>query len=311
MTRRALGRGLDALIREQKPVTTPSLEVGGGAAAGVAPAPAREPIHGEAVQAKPGLRDVEVDLIDPNPFQPRTRFDETRIEELAASLRAAGMLQPLLLRPAGLRYQVVAGERRWRAAQRVGFATVPAIVRPVQDQEALELTLIENLQREDLNPIEEAQAYDRLTHEFGLSQEEVADRTGKDRTTVANTIRLLKLPKPVQDLVSDGKLTAGHARALLSIGDARKQLLLARRIAAQGLSVRQVERISQSRPSSGRKRAPASEDPNVRAAIANLERSLNTRVHITPVVAGVGYLKIEYYSIDQLMLLYDRIVKAP
>ncbi len=310
MTRRALGRGLDALIREQKPVTTPSLEVGGGAAAGVAPAPAREPIHGEAVQAKPGLRDVEVDLIDPNPFQPRTRFDETRIEELAASLRAAGMLQPLLLRPVGLRYQVVAGERRWRAAQRAGFGTVPAIVRPVQDQEALELTLIENLQREDLNPIEEAQAYDRLTHEFGLSQEEVADRTGKDRTTVANTIRLLKLPKPVQDLVSDGKLTAGHARALLSIGDARKQLLLARRIAAQGLSVRQVERLSQSRPSSGRKGEPTPQDPNVRTAIAELERSLNTRVHITPVVAGVGYLKIEYYSDEQLMLLYDRIVKV-
>lgn len=301
MTRRALGQGLSALIREQKPTaTTPPIEVGSGAAAGVAPAPAREP----------GLCEIEVDLIDPNPFQPRTRFDETRIEELAASLRAAGVLQPLLLRPVGLRYQVVAGERRWRAAQRAGMAKVPAIIRHVHDQEALELTLIENLQREDLNPLEEAQAYERLTHEFGLTQEEVADRTGKDRATVANTIRLLKLPKPVQDLVSDGKITAGHARALLAIGDARKQFLLARRIAAQGLSVRQVERLTQSKPSAKRKAEATPQDPNVRAAIANLESFLHTRVHITHVVGGVGLLKIEYYTDEQLMLLYDRILRS-
>ena len=301
MTRRALGRGLSALIREQKPVAmTPAIELGAGAAAGVAPAPARES----------GLSEIEVDLIDPNPFQPRTRFDETRIEELAASLRAAGVLQPLLLRPVGLRYQVVAGERRWRAAQRAGLAKVPAIIRHVHDQEALELTLIENLQREDLNSIEEAQAYERLTHEFGLTQEEVADRTGKDRATVANTIRLLKLPKPVQDLVSDGKLTAGHARAILAIGDPRKQLLLARRVAAQGLSVRQVERLIQSKPSARRKVEATPQDPNVRAALANLERSLQTRVHITPVVGGVGFLKIEYYTDEQLMLLYERIIRG-
>ncbi len=254
------------------------------------------------------MREIEVGLIDPNPFQPRTRFDAGSIEELAASFRTAGVLQPLLLRPMGIRYQVVAGERRWRAAQRAGLARVPAIIRPVPDQEALELTLIENLQREDLNPIEEARAYERLTHEFGLRQEEVADRTGKDRTTVANTLRLLKLPNPVQELVSEGKLTAGHARALLAIGEARKQLLLARRIAAQGLSVRQVERLTQTKPSARGKTQVLPQDPNVRAAIANLERTLETRVYITPVVAGVGLLKIEYYTDEQLMLLYDRIV---
>jgi ParB family chromosome partitioning protein len=255
-----------------------------------------------------GLREIAVDLIDPNPFQARVRFDEAGIEELAASLRTAGVLQPLLVRPVGVRYQVVAGERRWRAAQRAGFAKVPVIVRAVHDQEALELTLIENLQREELNPIEEAQAYERLTHEFGLRQEEVADRTGKNRATVANTIRLLKLPKVVQQLVSGGKLSAGHARALLMTEDAQRQVKLAQRIVSQGLSVRQVERLVKLEGPARPKAQAEIQDPNVKAAVTNLEQALRTKVHITPVVGGVGHLKIEYYSNDQLMDLYDRIM---
>src|ERR1700737_1731293 len=201
MSRNALGKGLSALIREPEPQ---------------APAPevitARVPSGATEI-----VEQIDIDLIDPSPYQPRIRFREEALEELASSIRASGIIQPLLLRGAGRRYQLVAGERRWRAAQRAGLRRVPAVVRDVPEELALELTLVENLQREDLNPVEQAGAFDRLIREFHLTQEEVAERTGKDRATIANALRLLKLERPIQEMMEDGRLTAGHGRALLAI----------------------------------------------------------------------------------------------
>src|SRR5713226_5374344 len=225
MARNALGRGLSALIREPEPQGQAS------AAATVAPALA-------------GPHQVDIDLIDPSPYQPRTRFREEPLEELARSIRSSGIIQPLILRPHGPRYQLIAGERRWRAAQRAGLPRVPAVIREVPESQALEITLVENIQREDLNPLEQARAFERLMADFQLTQENVADRTGKDRTTVANAIRLLKLEKPLQDLIEDGRITAGHGRALLAIVDPKVRQLLAQRAARGGLTVRQIERLA-------------------------------------------------------------------
>src|SRR6267154_2248907 len=187
MTRNALGRGLGALIREPEPqVAPPPAPVAAGAAA----APARETMSA-------GPQQVDIDLIDPSPYQPRTKFREEALDELARSIKASGIIQPLVLRPIGARFQLIAGERRWRAAQRAGLTKVPAIVLHVSDELALEMTLVENIQREDLNAIETARAFDRLMEEFHLTQEEVATRTGKDRATVANSVRLLSLEGPL------------------------------------------------------------------------------------------------------------------
>jgi ParB family chromosome partitioning protein len=256
------------------------------------------------------VQQVDIDLIDPSPYQPRLRFRENALEELARSIRTSGIIQPLILRQVGVRYQLVAGERRWRAAQRAGLQRVPAILREVPEEKAFELTLVENLQREDLNPIEQARAFERLSSEFHLTQEEVAERTGKDRTTVANAVRLLKLDPKIQDLIEEGRLTAGHGRALLAFEDAKLRAALAARAARGGFTVRQLERLASRR---ARTKPPTTEalDPNVRAALEDLQRALGTRVFLRPKKGKrPGNLVIEYYDDAQLMGLYDRLVKS-
>jgi ParB family chromosome partitioning protein len=294
MSRNALGKGLNALIRPPEPP---------------APAPAAAPPTPAVAAAHPGAAtEVAIDRIDPNPYQPRTQFREEALGELAQSIRASGIIQPLVLRRHGERFQLIAGERRWRAAQQAGLKQVPAVVRDVPETQALELTLVENLQREDLSPIEQAKAFDRLTLEFGMTQEEVARRTGKDRATVANTLRLLKLEKSIQELIDLGRLTAGHGRALLAIDDPKLRLALAARAARGRLNVRQIERFAARRRN--RPAAPtAPEDPNVKAALEELQRTLGTRVLLRPRRGKrPGLLAIEYYDEQQLIGLYDRLL---
>src|SRR3989441_2711938 len=241
MPRNALGRGLGALIREPEsktsPEQTPPIQPHATTPGGAASAPAREAVH-------PGPQQVDIDLIEPSPFQPRTRFREEALDELARSIQASGIIQPLVVRPIGSRFQLIAGERRWRAAQRAGLTRVPVIVRQVSDDLALEMTLVENIQREDLNAIEAARAFERLMDEARLTQEAVAERTGKDRATIANAIRLLKLEKKIQDWIEEGKLTAGHGRALLAVLDLQLRMRYAQRAARGGLTVRQNPRLA-------------------------------------------------------------------
>ena len=256
-----------------------------------------------------GLFQVDIDLIDPSPYQPRTRFREDALEELARSIRSSGIVQPLLARRIGGRYQLIAGERRWRAAQRAGLGRVPVIVHNVPEETALEMTLVENLQREDLNPIEQAHAFQRLTDEFNLTQEQVAERTGKDRATIANAVRLLNLEEPIQELLEEGRLSAGHGRALLAIESPQARLELARRIARGGLTVRQVERLA-SRGTAHR-HAPKTylPDPNTKAALEDLQREYGTRVLLHPKRgAKPGQLVFEYYDDSDLTRLYDQLM---
>ena len=255
MKKKVLGRGLGALIPEVKPAAP-----------------------------EPPASEIDIDLIDPNPDQPRLVFDPARLEELATSIRENGVLQPILVRPLGTRYQLVAGERRLSAAQRAGLLKIPAIVREVPDERLLELALVENIQREPLNPIEEAQAYQHLMEATGRTQEQVAERLGKDRSTIANSIRLLKLPQPVKLLVADGRLSAGHARALLaSAATASEMGKMAALIIEKGLSVRDVENWArkQAKPSVPQK----IQDPN-EAAADRLFPLAGTKVETTKVQAG-------------------------
>ena len=272
----------------------------GGAAAAVAPALAPSDV----------LLQVDIDLIDPSPFQPRTRFREEALEELARSIRVSGIVQPLVVRRVGQRFQLIAGERRWRAAQRSALSRVPAVVRDVRDEMALEMTLVENLQREDLNPVEQARAFQRLTDEFHLTQEEVAERTGKDRATIANSVRLLRLEEPILDLLEEGRLTAGHARALLSIADPKVRLDLARRIARGGMTVRQVERLA-ARSGKVKTDSPvASLDPNTKWAIEELQRKFGTKIVMHPLRPGrPGTLAFEYYDASDLVRLYEHLMR--
>lgn len=291
MPRNALGRGLEALIREREP--EPS------AAPALAPA------------GPSGAQMVDIDLIEPSPYQPRTRFREEALEELARSISTNGIIQPLVLRAIGSRYQLIAGERRWRAAQRAGLRRVPSILREVPEELALEITLVENIQREDLNPIEQARAFERLMTEFHLTQEDVAVRTGKERATVANSLRLLKLEKPILEIIEDGKISAGHGRALLGVGDAKLRATLAARASRGGLTVRQLERIAsrRARKIDREQEAPAA-DPNIRAAIEELQRQLGTRVTLRPPTNKFpGQLRIEYYDDAQLSGIYERLMK--
>jgi ParB family chromosome partitioning protein len=255
------------------------------------------------------LLQADIDLIDPSPYQPRSRFRVEALEELARSIRVSGIVQPLVVRRIGDRFQLIAGERRWRAAQRAELPRVPVIVRDVPEEKALEMTLVENLQREDLNPLEQARAFQRLTDEFNLTQEQVADRTGKDRATIANALRLLKLEEAVQDLLEEGRLTAGHGRALLAIADGKIRLSLARRIARGGMTVRQVERFA-ARSASPEKAPPTFHvDPNTKAAIEELQREYATRVTIHPASTGrPGQLAFEYYDDRDLSRLYDQLM---
>jgi ParB family chromosome partitioning protein len=262
-------------------------------------------------QPQTGSYQVDIDLIDPNPYQPRTRFREEALEELARSIQTSGIIQPIVLRKMGGRYHIIAGERRWRAAQRAGLQRVPAVLRDIPDEQVLELTLVENLQREDLNPVEEARAFDRLLNEFHLTQEEVAERTGKDRATVANAVRILRLEKAILEQMEDGKLSASHARALVGVTDADERLKLAHRIARGGLTVRQLERfiVRKSRGGDAAKRPAAELDANTRSALEELERHLGTRVTMRPQSKNKpGQILIEFYDDAQLNGIYDKLM---
>jgi ParB family chromosome partitioning protein len=307
MTRNALGRGLGALIREPEPQVpappTPTVQPHATGTSAAAAAPAREGTYA-------GPLEIDIDLIEPSPYQPRTRFREEALDELARSIKSSGIIQPLVIRPIGSRFQLIAGERRWRAAQRAGLTKVSAIVRQVPDELALEMTLVENIQREDLNAIEAARAFERLMDEFQLTQEAVAERTGKDRATVANSIRLLKLEPTIQDWIEEGKLTAGHGRALLAVADPPLRMRYAQRASRGGLTVRQIERLASRR---ARGASPATEihvDANIRAAIDELQRHLGTKVLLREKTKmRPGQLVMEYYDDAQLMGIYDRLMK--
>ena len=298
--RKALGKGLSALIPQRhlpaQPHPTPVEE------AGSVPGPLEASIT------------IPIDAIRPNPHQPRTIFQPERLEELAASIRVNGIIQPLVVRKHVDGYQIVAGERRWRAAKLAGISQVPVLLREVADSGMLELALIENIQREDLNPIETAHAYDRLNRELGLSHEEIGRRTGKDRSSIANTVRLLKLPREVQDLVAVQRLSMGHAKAVLGLPSAELQVQVAEKAVAQGLSVRQVETLVQELTSNRDRPAPsrrdAGSDPNVRAAADELERALGTRVRIVELSDQRGRIEIEYYSQAELDRLFQQLVTA-
>jgi ParB family transcriptional regulator, chromosome partitioning protein len=313
MPRNALGRGLGALIREHEPQTpsTPPPSAGPSAASHpVAPG-------GSAAAAAPALStttggplQLDIDLIEPSPYQPRTRFREEALDELARSIQASGIIQPIVVRPVGNRYQLIAGERRWRAAQRAGLKKVSSIVRQVPDELALEMTLVENIQREDLNAIEAARAFERLMDEFQLTQESVAERTGKDRATVANAIRLLKLEPTIQDWIEEGRLTAGHGRALLGVAEPGLRMRYAKRAARGGLTVRQIERLGSRRARSARAAAEPVADPNIREALDELQRHLGTKVHLREKTRiRPGQLVLEFYDQAQLMGIYDRLMK--
>ncbi len=285
--RRALGRGLSSLL------------------------PVREtpPTSHERAQSAPIDR-IPIDLIDPNPVQPRAAFPAAKLEELAASIKAHGVLQPLLVRRNGSRYQLVAGERRWRAAKLAGLTELPVVVRDVPDDRLLEITLVENVQREDLNPVELARALERMVTDLGLTHEEIASRTGKDRSTISNFLRLLKLPDDVQQLLAEHRLSMGHARAIVGLPSEALQRQVAEKAASQGLSVRQVERLVQgiTRPREAKSLQETVEEPNVRAAVDDMERVLGTRVRIVSRSDQRGRIEIEYYSAEDLHRLYTIIV---
>ena len=287
--RKALGKGLSALL--------PARSGGGHAAQPAMETPAS------------GFLQIPVADIEPNPLQPRSVFAAERLEELAQSIRENGIIQPLVVRRNGNHYQLIAGERRWRAAKLARLEIVPVVVQDFADDRLMEITLIENIQREDLNPIEVAQAFQRLNQEFALSHEQIAQRTGKDRTTVTNMLRLLKLPADVQLLLAEQKLSMGHARAILGLPTVKQQIEVAAKAAAEGLSVRQVERAVQklNEPAQPAETEEVQEDPNVRAAIKELELVLGTRVRIVPRNESRGRIEIEYYSPDELSRIYELI----
>jgi ParB family chromosome partitioning protein len=284
---KALGRGLSALLPPRPAAAAP-------------PAPATQ-------------LNIATEAILPNPLQPRTVFQPERLEELAASIRANGIIQPLIVRRHGDGYQIVAGERRWRAAKLAQLKEVPVLVQEVSDPRMLELALIENIQREDLNPIETAAAYERLGKEYHLSQDEIGRRTGKDRASISNMIRLLRLPKEVQLLLAENRLSTGHARALLTLNSESEQIELAEKAVELGFSVRQMEAAVQStatdplRPRGGPRRE-APQDPNVRAAAEELERVLGTRVRIVELSDQRGRVEIEYYNQEDLERVFQQIV---
>ena len=313
---KALGRGLSALL-PPRPVANPAA----AAAVPVTSETAAEvPAASAAVQAPVVVTTHEqlyipIDAILPNPLQPRTVFRADKLAELSESIRANGIIQPLIVRRQGEGYQIVAGERRWRGAKLAGLKEVPVLVQEIADPQMLEIALIENIQREDLNPIETAIAYDRLGRELGLSQEEIGRRTGMDRTSIANMVRLLRLPEQVQLLVAENRLSTGHARALLRMTSTDELIKLAERAAAQQLSVRQIEAVVQSQAEElgapAKKAGPQrddSQDPNVRAAVEILERTLGTRVKIVELSAKRGRIEVEYYSPEDLDRLFQQIV---
>lgn len=283
--RKALGRGLSALLG------TPDLNTD-------------------------QLREIDIDRILPSSHQPRKNFDEDALNELANSIREHGLVQPIVVRPLddGF-FQLIAGERRWRAAQRTGLARVPAVVREAGEHAALELALVENLQREDLNPMEEAQAYERLIADFGLTQEEVARRVGKNRTTIANMLRLLRLPPEVQQWLRENKITTGHAKALLSLSDLSAILDSAKKIIQGNYSVRQAEMLVSRYSKSGATQDDSAGgpdsvvDPNVAAAIHALEQVLGTKVTVQE-SGGKGKIELHFFSHEEMDRLYEGLLRA-
>ncbi|MBI4908369.1 MAG: ParB/RepB/Spo0J family partition protein [Acidobacteria bacterium] len=293
--RKALGKGLAALL-PQRPVATPA-----------APPLAEKP------SPTPGPLYIPIDRIDPNPLQPRSVFQPDRLRELAQSIEANGIIQPLIVRAQGDRFELIAGERRWRAAKLARLTEVPVVVQNTATDHLLEVSLIENIQREDLNPLEVAQAFDKLHRDHLLSHEDIARRTGKERTTVTNMLRLLKLPPDIQVLLAEHRISMGHARALLGLSDPEQQRQVAEKTAAQGMSVRQVERMVQKMSADREEKEPAEEekqDPNVRAAADELQRVLGTRVKIVEKSEQRGKIEIEYYSQEELHRLYSVITEG-
>lgn len=262
------------------------------------------------LKAEPGTetapREIAVQRITPSPFQPRRTFDEVKIEELAASIRSQGVIQPLIVRPKGDEFELIAGERRWRAAMKAGLSHVPVVIRDASDHEALQLALVENLQREDLNPIEEASGYRRLQEEFHWSQEDMAERIGKSRPTVTNALRLLGLPTEVQQEVAAGNLPAGQARALLGLHTEPLIISACREVIAKGLSTRETEKMVRHLVIGRKRRRPAALiDPDLKSIVEELQRCLGTRVRLLPKARSAkGKIEIEYYSHADL----DRII---
>jgi ParB family transcriptional regulator, chromosome partitioning protein len=278
--RKALGKGLNALL------------------------PSLSPVVADRV-----FSELPIDKIIPNKYQPRTNFDLEKLKELAQSIQSNGVVQPIIVRRVGQEYQLIAGERRWRAARLAGLKAIPAVVQDVSEYKTLELALVENIQREDLNPIEEASAYVSLMEDFGLTQEEVSLRVGKDRSSIANTIRLLKLPVEIRDRIQAGILSMGHARAILALDNAKEQLLLMERILSEGLNVRQTEQLIRHRkPGRNRKGNKSKEDPvkdpNVKAAERKLEEYLGTEVVIHS-NGDKGKIEIYFHNSEDLLRIYD------
>jgi len=280
--RQALGKGLSALLPEPEPATP-------------------------SVQRTPA--EVPVGVLEPNPYQPRSVMDPARLSELAASIKESGIVQPILVRPHGGRYQIVAGERRWRAAQAAGLATVPVVVREIPDNRLLEVALVENIQRQELSPLEEAAAFQRMQEDLRLTQEEVAQKVGRERSTVANTLRLLRLPPAVKGLLAEGRLDAGHARAILALDRAEDQEALARETARKGFSVREVERRVALIRAPQAKAEAKRVDANTRAAEEQLKAALGARTEIKRQGKG-GQIRVLFQGEAELQRLYELLVRA-
>ncbi len=286
MARQSLGRGLSALMGEEKPVANEA-----------------------------STSEIDIDLIEPNPDQPRKRFAESNLDDLARSIRVYGIVQPIVVRKFGTRYQIVAGERRWRAAQRAELRRVPVVIKDIPDDQLLEIALIENIQRHELNPIEEANAYRKLMDQFGHTQDHVAERVGRERSMIATTIRLLKLPEDVQEHIIEGKLSLSHGRALLMTENHAIHRVVAIDAIEQGWSVRATEiavrKLSKDPTQlTEKKEVTRSNDPNVKLAETKLMRHLSTNVKILPGKKGTGgKIEIEYYGTDDLDRLYQMLIK--
>lgn len=302
MAARGLGKGLDALIPESLGGNISSKKV--------------EPkVKQEKTEKLEGETIVNITKVEPNREQPRKNFDEDALEELAESIKQFGLLQPILVQDRKSYYEIIAGERRWRAAKKAGLKEVPVIIKNLTDQEIVEISLIENIQREDLNPIEEAQAYKRLLTEFNLKQDEVADRVSKSRTAVTNSMRLLKLCDEVQQMIINGMISTGHARALIGIEDPEEQYNIAQRIFDEKLSVRDVEKLVKNigKPSTTKLRKPNETDKSLEIIYQDLEdrlkEKLSTKVSISGKGNGAGKIEIEFYNHDDLDKLVDLLTK--
>ncbi|MDH3492349.1 MAG: ParB/RepB/Spo0J family partition protein [Acidobacteriota bacterium] len=277
MARQALGRGLSALLGEDT----------------------------AGANKEKDFLEIGIEMVEPNSEQPRDSFPETELDELTQSIQVNGVVQPILVRARGTKYQIVAGERRWRAAQKAGLKHIPAVVREIDDDKMLEIALIENIQRQQLNPVEEAKAYQKLIDDLGLTQQAVAERVGKTRTFIANYLRLLNLPEPVLVHLGEGRISVGHAKALLSIESTTRQKELANAILLHGLSVRDAEKAAKRKPRKASPK-PAPADPNLKKAETRLRRKLGTQVKIIPARQGQsGKIEIEYYGTEDLDRLYN------